>query len=60
MEDDRTRQIFYEHSNEYGLLVQCETVNDMYIIDNWSLSFHDSFKLCESFGLQIIKKLDFQ
>jgi hypothetical protein len=60
MEDDRTRYIFNEHSNEYVPLVQCENVNDMYIIDILSLSFHNSFKLCESVGLQMIKEFDFQ
>ena len=57
MEDDRTRY-FKEHLNEF--LVQCENVNDMYIIDRFTESFHDSFNLCESVGLQMIKKFDFQ
>ena len=64
MEYDETRHIF-KNDNDFRwkdnvFLAQCENVNELYIIDYYSFSFHDSSKLCESVGLQMIKKFDFE
>ena len=65
MEDPQTRHIFKNNNDPRwidhigSILVQCENVNNMYIIDYESFPFDDSRKLCESVGLELIWDLQF-
>ena len=65
MEDPQTRHIL---KNNYdprwihyigSILIQCENVDNMYIMDYNSFTFEESRQHCESVGLELINEFDF-
>ena len=60
-ENEATKYIFFEGTSvdsPYSTVIQCENVDDIYVVEDNFDTYYEAIKKCESVGQSMIKDLD--